>query len=162
MDNLTNLLAFNGSEGNPFTSKELRQAVSYAIDKKALCDAIAPGACNPAHEIGNSNFIGYLTKWDTEPYYEFDLTKAKDLLAASGHKPADLTVTLLAQSQPPSTGLVCQVIQADLEALGITVNIVQVDPPVFNTEKTDPTKWDLSTRCSRRRGLRLQPMATDV
>ncbi len=143
MDNLTNVLAFNGTEGNPFASKELRQAVSYAIDRKALCDAIAPGACNPSHEIGNSNFIGYVTKWDTEPYYEFDLAKAKELYAASG-APANLTVTLLAQSQPPSTGLVCQVIQADLQALGITVNIVQVDPPVFNTEKTIADKWDLS------------------
>jgi ABC-type transport system substrate-binding protein len=143
MDNLTQLLAFNGTAGHPFTSKELRQAVSYAIDKKALCDAVSPGACNPSHDIGNSNFIGYLTKWDTEPYYEFDLAKAKDLYAASG-APAGLTVTLLAQSQPPSTGLVCQVIQADLEALGIKVNIAQVDPPVFNTEVTDPAKWDLS------------------
>jgi ABC-type transport system substrate-binding protein len=143
MDNLTNLLAFNGTEGNPFTSKELRQAVAYAIDKKALCDAIAPGACNPAHELGNSNFIGYLTKWDTEPYYEFDLAKAKELFDKSGAK-AGLTVTLLAQSQPPTTGLVCQVIQADLEAIGIKVNITQVDPPVFDTQKTDPTKWDLS------------------
>ncbi len=143
MDNLTQVLAFNGTAGHPFTSKELRQAVSYAIDKKALCDAVSPGACNPSHDIGNSNFIGYLTKWDTEPYYEFDLAKAKELYAASG-APAGLTVTLLAQSQPPSTGLVCQVIQADLEALGIKVNIAQVDPPVFNTEKTDPAKWDLS------------------
>jgi ABC-type transport system substrate-binding protein len=143
MDNLTQVLAFNGTAGHPFTSKELRQAVSYAIDKKALCDAVSPGACNPSHDIGNSNFIGYLTKWDTEPYYEFDLAKAKELYATSG-APAGLTVTLLAQSQPPSTGLVCQVIQADLEALGIKVNIAQVDPPVFNTEKTDPTKWDLS------------------
>ncbi len=142
-DNLTNLLSFNGTEGNPFTSKELRQAVSYAIDKQALCNAIAPGACNPSHELGNSNFIGYLTKWDTEPYYEYDLAKAKELYAASG-APANLTVTLLAQSQPPTTGLVCQVIQADLEALGITVNIVQVDPPVFNTDKFMPEKWDLS------------------
>ncbi len=65
------------------------------------------------------------------------------MYAASG-APANLTVTLLAQSQPPSTGLVCQVIQANLAELGITVNIVQVDPPVFNTEKTDPAKWDLS------------------
>ena len=143
MDNLTQLLAFNGTAGYPFASKELRQAVSYAIDKKALCDAVSPGACNPSHEIGNSNFIGYLAKWDTEPYYEYDLAKAKELYAASG-APAGLTVTLLAQSQPPSTGLVCQVIQADLEALGIKVNITQVDPPVFNTEVTDPAKWDLS------------------
>jgi ABC-type transport system substrate-binding protein len=144
MDNLTQVLAFNGTEGNPFASKELRQAVSYAIDRKALCDAVSPGACNPSHEIGNSNFIGYLTKWDTEQYYEFDLAKAQGLLATAGYQPGDLTVTLLAQSQPPSTGLVCQVIQADLAALGITVNITQVDPPVFSTEKTDPTKWDLS------------------
>lgn len=118
-------------------------AISYAIDKQALCDAVSPGACNPANEIGNSNFIGYLTKWDSEPYYDFDLAKAKELYASSG-APANLTLTLLAQSQPPSTGLVCQVIQAQLAELGITVNIVQVDPPVFNTEKTDPTKWDLS------------------
>jgi ABC-type transport system substrate-binding protein len=143
-DNLTNLLAFNGTEGNPFTKKDLRQAVAYAIDKKALCNAIAPGACNAAHELGNNNFIGYLTKWDTEAYYEFDLAKAQQLLASAGYKPGDLTVTLLAQSQPPSTGLVCQVIQADLAELGITVNITQVDPPVFNSDKTDPTKWDLS------------------
>ena len=79
--------------------------------------------------------------------HAFDLAKAKELYAASG-APADLTLTLLAQSQPPSTGLVCQVIQAQLAELGITVEIVQVDPPVFNTEKTDPTKWDLSIDAS--------------
>jgi ABC-type transport system substrate-binding protein len=147
-DNLTNLLMFNGSEGNPFASKELRQAVSYAIDTQALCDAIAPGACNPAHEIGNNNFIGYLAKWDDESYYDYDLDKAKELLAAAGYEPGDLEVTLLAQSQPPSTGLVCQVIQADLAELGITVNISQVDPPVFNSEKTDPTKFDMTLDAS--------------
>lgn len=143
VDNLTQVLAFNGSEGHVLTSKELRQAISYAIDRQALCDAVSPGACNPSHEIGNANFIGYLTKWDSEPYYEFDLAKAKELYAASG-APANLTLTLLAQSQPPTTGLVCQVIQAQLAELGITVNIVQVDPPVFNQDVTMPEKWDLS------------------
>ena len=142
MDNLTNLIAYNGSTGNVLTNKDLRMALSYAIDKQALCDAVSPGACNPSHEIGNANFIGYLTKWDSEPYYEFDLAKAKDLYATSG-APAGLELTLLATSQPPSTGLVCQVIQAQLAELGVKVNIVQVDPPVFNTEKYDPTKYDL-------------------
>ena len=142
MDNLTNLLAFNGSEGNPFANKDLRQAVAYAIDKITLCNAVSPGACNPAHAIGNANFEGYLTKWDDEDYYNFDLAKAQELFTASG-APADLTVTLLAQNDP-RTGLVAQVIQADLQQLGITVNISQVEPPVFNSEVTDPTKWDLS------------------
>ena len=142
MDNLTNLVAYNGSKGHVLNNKDLRMALSYAVDKKALCDAVSPGACNPSHEIGNANFIGYLPKWDSEPYYEFDLAKAKELFAASG-APAGLKLTLLATSQPPSTGLICQVIQAQLAELGVTVNIVQVDPPVFNTEKYDPTKWDL-------------------
>jgi ABC-type transport system substrate-binding protein len=141
MDNLTQLLAFNGTEGNPFTSKELRQAVSYAIDKKALCEAVSPGACNPSHVLGNSNFIGYVTKWDTENYYDYDLAKAKELFAASGAK-VGLTVTLLAQNDA-KTGLMAQVIQAALQELRITVNISQVEPPVFNTDKYDPTKYDL-------------------
>lgn len=142
MDNLTNLLAYNGSEGSVLNNADLRMAISYAIDRQALCDAVSPGACYPSHEIGNPNFIGFLAKWEDEPYYEFDLAKAKELFAVSG-APADLTLNLLATSQPPSTGLVCQVIQAQLAELGITVNIVQVDPPVFNTEKYDATKWDL-------------------
>lgn len=140
-DNLTNVLSFNGSEGNPFTNLELRQAVAYAIDTTALCNAVSPGACNAAHAIGNSNFEGYLTQWDTEDYYGFDLAKAQELFTASGATPG-MEVTLLA-SNDPRTGLVAQVIQAALQSIGITVNITQVETPVYNTQKTDPTKWDL-------------------
>jgi ABC-type transport system substrate-binding protein len=141
-DNLTNFLGFNGSEGNVFTKKELRQAVAYAVDTTAMCEAVAPGACFTAHTIGNSNFGGYMTKWDTEPYYDFDLAKAQELLAASGHKAGDLTVKLLAQNDGRS-GLMAQVIQSQLKELGITVEINQVEAPVFNQLKTDPTAWDL-------------------
>ncbi len=140
-DNLTQLLAFNGSAGNPFTSKELRQAVAYAIDTKGMCQAVAPGACAPVHTIGNSNFGGYLTKWDTEPYYEVDLAKAKQLFAASGAK-TGMTAKLLAQNDA-RTGLMAQIIQAALAELGITVNINQVEPAVFNEVSLDPTSYDL-------------------
>jgi ABC-type transport system substrate-binding protein len=141
-DNLTQLLEFNGTAGNPFTNKELRQAVAYAIDTTAMCNAVAPGACAVAHTIGNGNFGGYLTKWDTEPYYEYDLAKAKELFAASGHKPGDVTAKLLAQNDARS-GLMAQVIQAALAELGITVNISQVEPSVYNQLATDPTAYDL-------------------
>ena len=142
-DNLTQLLAFNGSEGSPFTKKELRQAVAYAIDTTAMCEAVSPGACAPTHTIGNSNFGGYLTKWDTEPYYDYDLDKAKELLAAAGYEPGELTVRLLAQNDSRS-GLMAQIIQAALAELGITVEINQVEPPVYNELKLDPTAFDLS------------------
>jgi peptide/nickel transport system substrate-binding protein len=135
-------LAFNGTEGHPFTKKELRQAVAYAIDTKAMCQAVAPGACTPAHTIGNANFGGYLTKWDTEPYYDYDLAKAKELFAASGHKPGDLTVKLLGQNSP-QTALMAQIIQAALAELGIKVEINLVEPAVYNTLSVDPTAYDL-------------------
>jgi len=143
LDNLTQLITFNGSEGNPFAKKELRQAVAYAIDTKAMCEAVSPGACAPAHTIGNSNFGGYMTKWDTEPYYDFDLAKAKDLLTAAGYKPGDLTVKLLAQNDP-RTGLMAQIIQSQLKDLGINVEINQVEASVFNQLKTDPKAFDIS------------------
>jgi ABC-type transport system substrate-binding protein len=141
-DNLTQLIVFNGSEGNPFTNKELRQAVAYAIDTTAMCEAVSPGACSPAHTIGNSNFGGYMTQWDTENYYDFDLAKAKELFATSGHTPGDLTVKLVAQNDNNS-GLMAQVIQSELKELGITVEINQVESSVYNTLKTDPTAFDM-------------------
>jgi ABC-type transport system substrate-binding protein len=141
-DNLTQLIVFNGSEGNPFTKKELRQAASYAIDTKAMCEAVSPGACSAAHTIGNSNFGGYMTKWDTEPYYDFDLSKAKELLTTAGYKEGDLTVKLVTQNDPRS-GLMAQIIQSQLKDLGINVQISQVEASVFNQLKTDPKAWDM-------------------
>jgi len=142
LDNLTQLLEFNGSEGNPFAdNKELRQAVAYAIDTTAMCEAVAPGACAPAHTIGNGNFGGYLTQWDTEPYYEYDLAKAQELFAASGAE-AGMTVELLAQNDT-RTGLITQIIQSQLGELGITVNISLVEPTAFNELVLDPTSYDL-------------------
>ena len=137
------MIVFNGSEGNPFTNKELRQAVAYAIDTAAMCEAVSPGACAPAHTIGNSNFGGYMTQWDTEPYYDYDLAKAKELFAASGHQPGDLKVKLLAQNDGRS-GLMAQIIQSQLKEIGIDVEISQVEASVFNQMKTDPTAFDMS------------------
>ena len=141
LDNLTQLLSFNGSEGNPFANLDLRQAVAYAIDTTAMCQAVAPGACAPAHTIGNANFGGYLTKWDSEPYYEYDLAKAQELFAASGAE-AGMTARLLALNDPRS-GLMAQVIQAALGELGITVEINQVEQAVYNELMNDPAEWDL-------------------
>jgi len=142
LDNLTQVLEFNGSEGNPFTNLELRQAVAYAIDTTAMCDAVSPGTCAAAHTIGNVNFGGYLTKWDTEPYNEYDFAKAQDLFTTAGYKPGDLTVKLLAQNDT-RIGLMAQIIQSQLGELGITVNIEQVEPTTFNELVLDPASYDL-------------------
>jgi ABC-type transport system substrate-binding protein len=142
LDNLTQCLSFNGSEGSPFTSLELRQAVAYAIDKDAVGKAAAgENGYAVSHTIGNANFNGYLEKWNQEPYYDLDVAKAKQLFAASGAT-TGMTARLLAQSDPKS-GLMAQVIQSELKEIGITVEINAVDAAVYNQLKYDPAAWDL-------------------
>ena len=140
-DNLTWSLAFNGTAGGPFAeSKELRQAVAYAIDTAAICAAV--GSCAPAHTVGNTNFGGYLAEWDTEPYYEFDLAKAQDLYTASGAS-TGLTIRLLV-SNAPNDLLVAQIIQSNLAELGITVTIDAEETSVYNTAMYDPAAFDVA------------------
>ncbi len=141
-DNLTQLMFFNTTEGKAFGNKELRQAVAYAIDTTAMCQAVSPGACTPSVTIGNSNFGSFMDEWKTEDYYAYNLTKAQELLATSGAA-EDLTVKLLVQNDA-RTGLMAQVIQSQLKELGITVEISQVEATVFNQERMDPTAFDFA------------------
>ncbi len=142
LDNLTQCLNFNGSEGNPFTNLELRQAVAYAVDKDALGKAAAgENGYATAHTIGNHNFNGYLEKWNSEDYYPVNVAKAKELFAASGAT-TGMTARLLCMSDP-KTGLMAQVIQSQLKEIGITVEINAVEQAVYNTLKYDPTAWDM-------------------
>ena len=140
-DNLTWYMAFNGSE-DVFGSKDLRQAIAYAIDTTAICAAVAPGSCNAAHTIGNSNFGSYNTDWDSQDYYSYDLDKAKELFAASGHEAGELSFTILFETNP-KTALVAQVIQNQLAELGIEIVLDQEETSVFNNMQYDPTQFDI-------------------
>lgn len=142
LDNLTNVLEFNGSEGNPFTKLELRQAVAYALDRDAIGKAAAgENGYWVSHTIGNRNFAGYLEKWDSQPYFDQDLAKAQQLFTASGAT-AGMTAKMLCLSDPKST-LMAQAIQSQLGALGITVEMNPVEQAVYNGLSTDKTAWDI-------------------
>ncbi|MBN1459261.1 MAG: ABC transporter substrate-binding protein [Armatimonadetes bacterium] len=143
LDNLTQVLIFNGSEGNAFTNKDLRQAVGYAID----ADAVGKGAFGEngyfvSHTIGNRNFNGYPEKWDSEEYYTQDTAKAAELFTSSGAT-SGMTATLLCLSDD-ATKAMAQVIQSELADLGITVEINAVEQATYNDLKNDPTAWDLA------------------
>jgi ABC-type transport system substrate-binding protein len=76
---------------SPFAKLEVRQAVSYAIDNKAIVDAIGYGYLEPAYQYSypgqpmyDPNIVGY-------PY---NPEKAKELLAAAGYPDGfDTTIT---------------------------------------------------------------------
>ncbi|WP_258371736.1 ABC transporter substrate-binding protein [Curtobacterium sp. MCBD17_023] len=122
------LLAFNDAEG-PFTDVKLRQAISAAIDRKALLKAI----------WGDYGTVNGSMVPPTDPWYEdltsvnaYDPAKAKDLLAEAGHADG-FSFTLDTPSYDPHPA-VAQYLQSALKKVGVTVDINTISADEWYTK----------------------------
>jgi len=111
----------------PLTKKEVRQAINYAIDKKAIVDDLYMGTAIVAKNGMPPFMLGYN---DDVEDYAYDPQKAKRLLAGAGY-PDGFEVTLYVMPvsrpymfDPPKIG---EAIQSYLAAVGISVKFYQVD-----------------------------------
>ncbi|KKM44223.1 hypothetical protein LCGC14_1561810 [marine sediment metagenome] len=111
----------------PLTKKEVRQAINYAIDKKAIVDDLYMGTAIVAKNGMPPFMLGYN---DDIEDYTYDPAKSKRLLAEAGY-PDGFEVTLYVMPvsrpymfDPPKIG---EAIQSYLAAVGITVKFYQVD-----------------------------------
>lgn len=106
-----------------FQDKNVRQAMSYAIDRKAMVDAILFSKSVPAQSVWYGNDLPCFTA-DFE--HKFDLDKAKQLMAASkfpdGFKAA---LTVVAGD---TVGMQTAIILKDqLSKIGIDVEITPIE-----------------------------------
>lgn len=131
---------------------EVRQAINYALDREALLQTIGAGYGEVTAQIFAPFSPGYVEELDT--YYEYDLDRAKELMADAGYEDGfELTM--------PRTTLVpasTYTLMADqLAQIGITVNwediqaneviskVVAGDYPMTNfTLQMGPTDWQLA------------------
>jgi peptide/nickel transport system substrate-binding protein len=123
--------------GFPFWSKEVRQAVYYAIDRRGIDQAIYKGQ-NPT--VWNPP--GYLNTVAGLNQYAYDPQKAKDLLATAAKTPGvDLTqpIRLLCTSDTNDNSRICPIIKQQLEAVGLKVNIMSMTQAAANTYTADLT-----------------------
>ena len=111
----------------PFTKKEVRQAINMAIDKQSIVDNIYMGTAIVAKNGMPPFMLGYNDEIQDYPY---DPVKAKQLLTEAGY-PDGFEVTLYAMPvsrpymfDPPKIG---EAIQSYLGAIGIKVKFYQVD-----------------------------------
>lgn len=113
-------LALNEAR-KPWDDVRVRQAIAYAIDRDAIVTATSYGtAANNQLAIPKGNV------WYTDYHrYNYDIDKAKDLLAQANAQPQNLD--MLVTTEYPETVTAAQIIADNLAPLGITVDIRTVD-----------------------------------
>jgi len=116
------------TDQKPFSDPRVRQAMSMAIDRKAIIEAVfeGVGAMNPAVPAALKEWsIPFDKLGEGARYYKHDPAEAKRLLAAAGYPngfPGTMCFTTYG-----STILVdsLQLVQKDLKAVGIDIKIDQ-------------------------------------
>jgi peptide/nickel transport system substrate-binding protein len=107
----------------PFSKVQVRQAVAYAINREQLTKDVLKGTGAPAKGVFSEVFGEYVNK-QAEPY-EYNPTKAKELLQAAGYGSGFQTTFLIPASgsgmQQPRA--MAEYIQSNLAAVGITANL---------------------------------------
>lgn len=114
--NLT-YLGFN-TEVEPFDKKEVRQAISMAINKENLINGILEGIALPAIGPLAPTVFGYSDQIDTLGY---DVEKAKELLKEAGYENGFSTKILT--NETGANVDIAVFIQAELKEIGIDVAV---------------------------------------
>jgi peptide/nickel transport system substrate-binding protein len=122
------LLVFN--EKLPqFADRHVRRAITYAINRPALVAATSFGTAKP----GGSFFPPSLEYYSADtPVLAYSLADAKAELAKSGY-PKGFTTSLLISGGVQKWTEFAQIIQQQLAAIGIKVQIKQLDHAAFET-----------------------------
>ncbi len=116
-------IAFNQKRA-PFSDPHIRMEISEAIDRNAMVQAGVFGNGTPAYSLLMPGL----------PYFDsnaggatYNVAAAKKEMAESS-KPNGFTTSLLIASGDPNQAAIAQIMQSDLKAIGITMNIQQLDP----------------------------------
>lgn len=109
------------SKREPFSNVKARQAAAFAIDNKAMTQAVTRGYAVPA----NTTLPGGVDFHDKDyPGIPVDIAKAKQLLAESGMEGREVKILATAGSTEQQMALL---LQAQWQAIGLKPTIVNVD-----------------------------------
>lgn len=112
-------------QNEPLDNELLRQAISHAIDREAIVDALYAGYGTVAKNPLPPSYLGYN---DDVEGYQYDVEKAKEVLAEAGYEDGleiDLWTMPVARPYMPDPEKTAEIIQNNLAEIGIAVNIVR-------------------------------------
>ncbi len=115
-------------DAKPFADTRVRQAVAYAIDRRSIAQVVGYGTATP-NELAIPSTSPWFAAYDR---YTAGLDraqtvdKAKGLLRQAGIRSMDMRL-MVTTEYPPETVTAAQVIASNLEDIGVTVKIEQLD-----------------------------------
>lgn len=122
------------TEFEPFSNKEVRHAMQYALDRQRIVDTVFFGVSDPWIQPQSEKSILYDPA--LEGSYTFDLDRAKSLLEEAGYGDGFEFTALTATSKPEGAKLL-EIYQSDLATLGVTLNIDNVEPAQYRPRAHD-------------------------
>ena len=140
----TIMLFCNMSENSVLSkSKEVREAIFYALDHEALAAGNTNGPYTPCYDLLNPYYHDYYAEdYKAEDnYYDYNPEKARELLKAAGYDKG-LTLSLMCRNRTDFTDEAAM-IQAYLEEVGITLKINTYDVSLLSEYASNPELWDL-------------------
>lgn len=119
----------------PLDILEVRQALNLAIDIERVINTVFPDNGQVAHSLIPPAAFGYNEK---APDYSYDPDKARSLLASVGYTQGFTTTLWVPPALPPylttAADEAAAVIQKDLAAVSVTVQITTTDLLQFSTQ----------------------------
>jgi peptide/nickel transport system substrate-binding protein len=114
----------NGTLAKPLSSLKVRQALNYAINRKADAQIIyGTGLATPTDESQVPGYMGYVKSWANK--YPYNVAKAKKLLSEAGYPHGfDLTVGATSNEYVGSASQ-ATALASDWGAIGVKVHIKQ-------------------------------------
>lgn len=134
-ENNLGYLGFNVDK-EPLGNKQLRQAISHAIDRETIVKALYAGYAAPGVNPLPPNYLGHN---DDVTGFQYDVDQAKKLLAEAGFEDGleiELWTMPVARPYMPDPETVAEIIQNNLAQIGIDAKIVREEWAPY-LEKTE-------------------------
>ncbi|MTD54382.1 ABC transporter substrate-binding protein [Amycolatopsis pithecellobii] len=101
----------------PFDNDKVVDAVRYAVNRQEFVDKLTFGYGSATDQPFPEGYVAYDPQ--SKNRYPYDPEKSKQLLSEAGYHPGDLKLDLVIPSADPAA----EIVQSQLAAVGITVNI---------------------------------------
>lgn len=118
---------------NPLADRRVREALSLAIDRKAIVDRALEGFGKPANQLIDDKFFGAVP---TPTELAYDSKRARELLAEAGYPDGFKIPLHCTNDRLPGDGATCRALGQMLARIGIDTNVNAISRTVFVPART--------------------------